>query len=135
MRAAAAALAVMAGALVVGASSIGAASTTTSLRVAYWEDGTGEPDAVWTLQCNPARGSLARPGRACTRLAAGGSKLFAPIPPSTVCTEIYGGPQRARVTGLLAGKRIWASFTRTDGCHIARWNRLAPWLLPPGGVT
>jgi hypothetical protein len=128
-------VAIVAVALCVAGTSAAGSTSLTALRVAYWEDGTGEPDAVWTLQCNPARGSLARPGRACTRLAAGGSKLFAPIPPSTVCTEIYGGPQRARVTGLLAGKRIWASFARADGCHIARWNRLAPWLLPPGGVT
>ena len=108
----------------------------TSLRVTYWEDGANEDASVtWTLSCNPARGTLARPGLACRRLAAGGPKLFAPLPKDIVCTEIFGGPQRARVVGTLAGKRVWATFSRQNGCHIGRWNRLAPWLLPPGGIT
>ena len=65
----------------------------------------------------------------------GGRAPFAPLPPDTVCTEIYGGPQRARVTGLLDGRHVWATFTRSNGCHIARWAKLSPWLLPPGGPT
>ena len=108
----------------------------TSLRVTYWEDGANAASQVtWTLRCNPARGSLRRPAVACRRLAAGGVKLFAPLPTDAACTQIYGGPQQARVVGTLAGKRIWAAFTRTDGCAIGRWNRVSPWLLPPGGVT
>ena len=110
-------------------------SPTTSLRIAYWEGPGNTPDVVWTLGCNPARGSLFRPAVACRKLAAGGAKLFAPVRPGTVCTEIYGGPQRARIVGVLAGKRVWATFTRTNGCHIDRWNRFVPWLLPPGSVT
>lgn len=108
----------------------------TSLRVTYWEDGANAASQVtWTLRCNPARGSLPRPKVACRRLAVGGTKLFAPLPLDTVCTEIYGGPQRARVVGIVAGKRVWATFARTNGCAIGRWNRVSPWLLPPGGVT
>lgn len=109
----------------------------TSLRVSYWDSGslTSTPDSVWTLRCNPARGTLQRPARACAELAAGGAKLFAPLPPRIVCTEIYGGPQLARVVGTVAGKRVWATFSRNNGCAISRWERLSPWLLPPGGVT
>jgi len=107
----------------------------TSLRVSFWEDGSGAPDAVWTLRCSPAGGSLARPARACKKLAVGGAKLFASFPPDTVCTEIYGGPQRARIVGTVAGKRVWTTLTRTNGCEISRWARVFPWLLPPGGVT
>ena len=77
----------------------------TSLRIAFWEDATGaSPDVVWTVRCDPASGSLARPARACARLEAGGAKLFAPLPKNIVCTEIYGGPQRARVVGTVAGR-------------------------------
>ncbi len=123
-------------ALGTGASVLAGTPPGTSLRVTYWEDGSN-PDAsvTWTLRCNPPRGSLPRRTVACRRLAAGGPKLFAPLPPDIVCTEIYGGPQRARVVGTVAGKRIWATFQRTNGCEIDRWNRVSPWLLPPGGVT
>ena len=111
-------------------------SAGTSLRVSYWEDGSDDaPDAVWTLRCSPAGGSLARPARACKKLAAGGVKLFASFAPDTACTEIYGGPQRARIVGTVAGKRVWITLTRTNGCEISRWARVSPWLLPPGGVT
>ena len=51
------------------------------------------------------------------------------------CTEIYGGPQTARVVGTLKGKRVWASFGRVNGCQISRWQGVSPWLLPPGGAT
>jgi hypothetical protein len=108
----------------------------TSLRIAYWEDGTGaRPDRVWTLRCDPATGTVDRPSQACRRLAGGGPALFAPVSPKVACTQIYGGPQRARVTGVLAGQRVWATFSRSDGCQIARWAKLSPWLLPPGGIT
>lgn len=122
-------------ALVVSASLQAGTSADTSLRVTYWEDGSGTPDAVWTLRCNPVGGSLARPARACAKLAAGGAKLFAALPPNTVCTEIYGGPQRARIVGTVGGKRVWTTFSRSNGCEISRWARVSPWLLPPGGVT
>jgi hypothetical protein len=122
-------------ALVAGSSLHAGTTAGTSLRVSYWEDGSGAPDSVWMLRCSPAGGSFARPARACKKLAAGGAKLFASFPPDTVCTEIYGGPQRARVVGTVAGKRVWTTFTRTNGCEISRWARVSPWLLPPGGVT
>ena len=72
---------------------------------------------------------------ACRRLDEGGWKLVAPVPASTICTEIYGGPQVAIVKGVLQGRRVWARFTRENGCQIARWSRLSPWLFPAGGVT
>lgn len=111
-------------------------SSSTSLRVTYWKD-SAQPAATvtWTLRCAPAGGTLPRPDRACARLATGGAKLFAPLPKNIVCTEIYGGPQKARVVGTVSGRRVWATFTRTNGCHIDRWQRVSPWLLPPGGIT
>jgi hypothetical protein len=123
-------------ALVACGTASGGSGGDTSLRIAYWEDGpAGPPDSVWTLRCDPPGGTLRASARACARLDAGGRALFAPLSPKVVCTEIYGGPQRARVTGVLDGKRIWATFARTNGCHIARWAKVSPWLLPPGGIT
>lgn len=122
-------------ALTLSASPQAGTSSTTALRIAYWEAPGDTPDAVWTLRCNPARGTLSRPAVACRKLAAGGAKLFAPVRPGAICTEIYGGPQRARIVGVVAGKRVWSTFARSNGCEIDRWQRVSPWLLPPGGVT
>jgi hypothetical protein len=124
-------------ALVASGSLHAGTAATTTLRISYWDNGvlTAQPDSVQTLRCAPARGTLPQPARACARLAAGGAKLVAPVPERAICTEIWGGPQRARVIGKIAGKRVWVTFGRTNGCHISRWDKLSPWLLPAGGVT
>ncbi len=134
------ALAIIAAAVAAGAVSVavagGATSTShTALTITFWEDGqrTSDPD-VWTLRCDPARGTHPRPAVACRRLETGGWKLVAPVGASAICTEIYGGPQVARIVGSLEGRKVWARFTRTNGCHISRWDKLTPWLLPAGGV-
>jgi hypothetical protein len=123
-------------AISVGGGSAANASSHTALTVTYWGDGQQADDRdVWTLRCNPARGTHPRPTTACNRLEAGGWKLVAPVSGSAICTEIYGGPQVAVVKGVLQGRRIWARFTRVNGCQIHRWSRLSPWLFPAGGVT
>ena len=48
----------------------------------------------------------------------------AAVPPQTACTEIYGGPEIADVQGTFRGKPVNTRFLRTDGCEIARWNRV-----------
>jgi hypothetical protein len=115
---------------------ISSAAARTSLTVTYWDAGwaAGKP-VTWTLRCAPAAGTLAKPAAACARLSRSGWRLFAPVPKSMVCTEIYGGPQVALVLGVVQGRRVWAKLQRRNGCEIARWNRLAPWLLPAGGAT
>jgi hypothetical protein len=62
---------------------------------------------------------------ACGKLAQLPGNPFAPTPPGTACTQIYGGPQEALVTGTFRGHHIWARFSRRDGCAIARWDRIA----------
>ena len=122
-------------AVAAAATASAATTATTALRVTYWEDVAEPSESItWTLRCNPARGSLPRPARACARLAAGGARLFARLPRNIVCTEIYGGPQRARVVGTVNGRRIFATFARSNGCEIDRWQRISPWLVPAGGV-
>jgi Subtilisin inhibitor-like len=116
------ALAVIALALSAGGAQ--AAGGTTALRIVV----RTSPDAtarVTALRCDPARGTVARPASACRRLLSGGRSLFAPTPRGVACTQIYGGPQAAVVTGTLAGGRIWATFHRRDGCEVARWNRVS----------
>jgi len=123
-------------AAIVSASASAAPSSGTSLKITFWADSSKPLERwSWTLRCNPAGGSLQKPARACTRLLAGGVKLFAPVPKSSVCTEIYGGPQRASVLGTVKGQPVRATFSRTNGCEIARWQRISPWLVPSGGVA
>jgi hypothetical protein len=128
-------IALAAGALAAGViGAAGGSASTTSLKITYWENGAGtKPVQVWTLRCGPAGGTLRQPALACGKLAASGRKLFARAG-GDFCTQIYGGPQVARVAGTFNGKSVWATYSRTDGCQIARWNKLAPWLLPRGGV-
>ena len=115
--------------------SVSTAASGTTLRITYWENSATPTDSWnWTVRCNPAGGTLRRPVRACARLTSGGAKLFAPLPQNAFCTEIYGGPQKARVVGTVNGRRVRATFTRTDGCEISRWQRISPWLVPAGGV-
>jgi hypothetical protein len=47
---------------------------------------------------------------------------FAPVPKSSSCTLIYGGPETADVTGTFRGRPLNAHFERGNGCEIARWN-------------
>jgi Subtilisin inhibitor-like len=106
-------------------------AATVDLKVTVWPKGKESGHAVtWSLRCTPAGGTLPRPGQACRALRALRDP-FALIPPSEICTQIYGGPQVALVHGTFRGRRVWASFKRTDGCQVARWNRLA-FLFPAG---
>lgn len=47
-----------------------------------------------------------------------------------MCTEQYGGPQVATITGTLDDEPIDASIDRANGCGIDDWDRLLAALLP-----
>lgn len=87
-----------------------------------------------TLTCHPTGGSHPRAAAACTRLDHLHGDPFQPVPPGSVCTMIYGGPQRATVEGIARGKPVAARFDRTNGCEIARWDALVP-VLPEADET
>jgi hypothetical protein len=97
-----------------------AASLTIGVR-----PGPAYPTKTWTLRCGPTGGTLPRAASACKRLSAFAGDPFAPTPPGTACSEIYGGPQEARVRGMFRGRRVSTIFRRRDGCEIARWARVA----------
>ena len=42
--------------------------------------------------------------------------------PDVACTQIYGGPEEATIKGKIRGEAVDASFKRTDGCQISRWD-------------
>ncbi len=87
------------------------------------------------MRCSPLGGTLPNRKRACAKLSDLPLGAFAQVPEGAICTQIYGGPQKAVVKGTIGSTRIWSSFRRRNGCEIARWARFSPWLLPPGGVS
>ncbi|MFN2468643.1 MAG: hypothetical protein ABR521_11005 [Gaiellaceae bacterium] len=100
-----------------------------ALRITVWPKGRGtEPSYVWTLRCNPLGGTLPHGNRACFRLATDRDP-FAPVPKDAGCAQVYGGPAIAFVRGRLRGRAVKQFFERTDGCQIARWERVA-YLFP-----
>lgn len=103
----------------------GAKDVTIDLRIAVWPNGRGPGNEVrrFSLHCNPLKGNLPHGDRACYFLAVT-SRPFAPIAPDAACTQVYGGPQVARVHGLLRGRAVDATFRRTNGCEVARWERV-----------
>jgi hypothetical protein len=106
------------------------ATAVTALTITVWPSGLDGPSERWTLRCGPVGGTHPTRLAACRKLNAT-SAPFRGVPKDAVCTEIYGGPAVARVTGRFKGKRVWAEFRRRNGCEIHRWDRLLP-LLPSG---
>jgi hypothetical protein len=97
--------------------------------------GDGSPPQRWTLVCAGAvSGDHPQAEAACAHLAAI-EDPFAPAPADLVCTEVYGGPQTARVTGVWGGEPVELEPGRRDGCEIAEWDALGPLLPGPVGVA
>jgi hypothetical protein len=103
-------------------------STTADLQIGISIRNSEAPTKVWTLECPPG-GNLPDAATACRKLAEV-KNPFAPVPKGTACTQIYGGPEIADVTGTFNGERVDTQFSRGDGCEIERWNRVG--FLFPG---
>ena len=95
------------------------------------DNGSGSTK-TWRLTCNPAGGTHQDPEAACRALEANGAVALPPVPKDKACTQIYGGPETASITGSWQGKQVRSTFARNDGCQISRW-KLMEGLLPRGG--
>lgn len=100
--------------------------------------GTDDDPASWThrLTCDADGASgegITDPDAACevVRSDAGRAALF----PATdrMCTQVYGGPEVAVISGDLEGQPVQASIRRNDGCGIADWQALQALLPAPEG--
>jgi hypothetical protein len=94
-----------------------AAAPKTDLVVRFDADGPqgGKPAKTTRVQC---------PGDGCAATKGLTSGDFAPTPANQACTQIYGGPETATVKGAIDGQPVDASFKRTDGCEINRWEKV-----------
>jgi hypothetical protein len=96
--------------------------------------GDGREPEEYTLVCDgTAEGTLPDPQAACDHLTEADNP-FVPIPADAVCTEIYGGPQTATITGTWRGTPVDLELSRVDGCRISQWDALGPLLPGPVGV-
>ena len=122
------------------ASPAGGTQPAVRLTITFIRD-EGAPRQVSHLRCSGSRaradGYLADVGarRAC-RLARRHARLLAAVPDGRrACTQIYGGPEHARVRGRIGARTIDRPFTRSDGCRIDEWTRAVPLLPRPRGLA
>ena len=93
--------------------------------------GDGRAPVTWTLTCvGSVEGSHPQAQAACDHLA-GMERPFAPLPEDVVCSQEYGGPETARVTGRWGGGPVELDLSRVDGCRIAQWDSLVPVVPAP----
>jgi len=105
------------------------------LTVLY-DDGSGRK-TTGTLTCRGtdrrAGGALdgrAPAGRLCAQ-ARGIADLLTSRPDRRrACTQVYGGPETATVTGTIDGDKVDRRFSRTNGCELADYTRAAGLLQP-----
>ena len=71
-----------------------------------------------TIQCDAEQD--------CPEVAAVKPEVFEPTPGNVACTQQYGGPETATVTGTFKGQEVDARFSRQNGCEIARWEDAKP---------
>lgn len=100
----------------------------TRLDIAIRENGT-DISQQYTLECSgeqaAASSTLPDASKACLQLELEPSVITGKSDPDEICTEIYGGPQRAEVSGTLHGDPVDARFSRHNGCAIERWDTAA----------
>ncbi|MFD9405507.1 SSI family serine proteinase inhibitor [Streptomyces sp. NPDC059989] len=104
------------------------------LTITMAKTGNRQMDREYQLECGPAGGNHPWPQESCAtleRLTDEGKDPFAPVSNSEICTAQNGGPATARITGSWHGRKVNATFRRTNGCEIDRWDELEP-LLPSG---
>ena len=116
-----------------------AAGAGPNVRLEFRYDDGGSLRKSATLTCrasgNRATGYLRkRDVRRLCRVARDLRGFLAEPPQHEMCTEQWGGPDRARVTGRVGGDAIDRRLARNDGCEIDDWNRAQPLLPKPKGA-
>jgi hypothetical protein len=97
--------------------------------------GNGTEPERYTLTCvGVPAGEHPDPDEACAHLE-GIAEPFAALPTDMACTEQYGGPETARITGRWQVQDVDLELSRTDGCRISQWDSLGPVLPPVEGAV
>ncbi len=99
-----------------------------------------DPATNYTLVCRDgvatAESKHPKAEAACAALK-NNAALLSPAPRSKdlACTEQYGGPQTATVTGIVDETPVDTAFARTNGCEIGAWNAAQDILGTVGGAA
>lgn len=99
-----------------------------------------EPAVNHTLVCQngvPAAESKHPTAQAACTALKNNAALLSPSTKGTAqaCTEQYGGPQQATVTGIVDETPVDATFARRNGCEISAWNAAQDILGASGGAA
>ena len=98
-------------------------ATATSLEITLWPGGRdGEQLRLGTLTCDPPGGNARDPAAACAFLEEGIPVVWQDRG-DQICTEIYGGPEQARIVGSVRGERVEVELSRRNGCEIDTWDQ------------
>jgi hypothetical protein len=81
--------------------------------------GAGKPRTA-EVACDAAGDS-----KVCGAVAQLTAEDFAPVDSQMACTQQYGGPETALVTGTFRGEEVTARFSRENGCAISRWQKVS----------
>ncbi len=108
------------------------------LEIRY--DTGGDVKKTATLTCRGSRGRATgylrkRSERRLCRAARELQGFLATPPQHEMCTEQWGGPDRARITGRIGRNVIDRRLARNDGCEIGDWDTAQPLLPKPKGAA
>jgi hypothetical protein len=92
----------------------------------------GSGRQTWRLTCAPPGGTHPDPETACRVLAENGKRALPAVPKDRMCTQVYGGPEKATVSGTWNGETIMSTLSRVNGCEIGRWKALEGFLPRAG---
>ena len=117
----------------------GSSDSTADLRIRY-EHPEAEVSFEYGIECGPGTSETSGAVDEAQIDAAAACDLLASQevvdrlldgPDDEICTEIYGGPDIAEVTGTLRGQEVDTTVDRANGCGIDDWDELLDDLLPP----
>jgi outer membrane lipoprotein SlyB len=104
-----------------GTQAAGPTGQLASLVVTVDDDGAKGAAKPRTLELDCAKPT---DSQACGAAAGVSAADLRKTPGDVACTQIYGGPEVATIKGTIRGEDVDATFKRTDGCEIARWDRV-----------
>jgi hypothetical protein len=111
------------------------ASSSSNLMISYHPSASSQVTFKVSCLARSISGTHPNKKAICAAIAKQGTRLFAPVPTGIACSQIYGGPETATITGTVKGRKINSAFSRTDGCQVARWNNGRSMFTFPGYAT